>query len=155
MAKVYNAQLVRHLLSVQQLHSANYAFEDAFELYHRIQEQADSNAHVSGGLGLPALGHALAGSAGTAISHIIIYPLDLIITRLQVQKQLRRPGEAPSAAREAEDAEYTGLQDAAQKIYNNEGGLAAFWNGWKVRHALLLDMSLSSHGLTAAYRKTR
>lgn len=112
MAEVYNSRL------------------DAFELYHKIQE-ADRAGPSSEGIGLPALGHALAGSAGTAISHIVLYPLDLVITRLQVQQQLRRPGEAPSAAREAEDAEYTSLQDAARKIYEHEGGLGAFWTGWK------------------------
>lgn len=131
MADVYNAQLVRYFNSMPSLHLADYGLEDAFELYHKIQEQ-DQAGRVSGGIGLPALGHALAGSAGTAISHIFLYPLDLVITRLQVQKQLRRPGEAPSAAGDAEDAEYRSLQDAAKKIYDNEGGLSAFWNGWKV-----------------------
>lgn len=133
MAEVYNSQLVGRLSAVDLFHSANYGFEDAFELYHKIQEQ-DQYGTSSGGIGLPALGHALAGSAGTALSHILLYPLDLVITRLQVQKQLRRPGEAPSAAQDAEDAEYKNLQDAAQKIYENEGGLSAFWNGWKVRY---------------------
>jgi len=135
MAEVYNSQLVG-LLAAQQFHSASYGAQDAFELYHKIQE-ADRAGLSSDGIGLPALGHALAGSAGTAISHIVLYPLDLVITRLQVQQQLRRPGEAPSAAREAEDAEYTSLQDAARKIYEHEGGLGAFWTGWKVRHARL------------------
>ncbi|KAH0122641.1 hypothetical protein KCU67_g17947, partial [Aureobasidium melanogenum] len=32
-------------------------------------------------------------------------------------------------AKEADDAEYTSLADAAQKIYTHEGGLQAFWNG--------------------------
>ncbi|KAG9839004.1 hypothetical protein KCU98_g9909, partial [Aureobasidium melanogenum] len=102
---------------------------DAFELYHKIQEQNERRGPSTDGIGLPALGHAVAGSAGTALSHIILYPLDLVITRLQVQQQLKQPGEAPSAAREADDAEYTSLADAAQKIYTHEGGLQAFWNG--------------------------
>ncbi|KAF2153006.1 mitochondrial carrier [Myriangium duriaei CBS 260.36] len=98
---------------------------DAFELYHRIQED-DSPA--KGGLGLPALGHALAGSAGTAISHLFLYPLDLSITRLQVQKQLRGAGETPSTASDS-DIEYKGIVDAVKKIYKNEGGLKAFYAG--------------------------
>ncbi|KAG9569513.1 hypothetical protein KCU86_g17340, partial [Aureobasidium melanogenum] len=128
---VYNSQLVTSLLSaVDRLnYSADYGFEDAFELYHKIQEQNERRGPSTDGIGLPALGHAVAGSAGTALSHIILYPLDLVITRLQVQQQLKQPGEAPSAAREADDAEYTSLADAAQKIYTHEGGLQAFWNG--------------------------
>ncbi|KAH0356731.1 hypothetical protein KCU81_g315, partial [Aureobasidium melanogenum] len=110
-------------------YSADYGFEDAFELYHKIQEDNQRRAPSTDGIGLPALGHAVAGSAGTALSHIILYPLDLVITRLQVQQQLKTPGEAPSAAKEADDAEYTSLADAARKIYTHEGGLQAFWNG--------------------------
>lgn len=54
---------------------------------------------------------------------MIIYPLDLIITRLQIQRQLRKNAE------EAGEDEYTGLFDAARKIYNNEGGLTGFYAG--------------------------
>jgi Mitochondrial carrier protein len=72
---------------------------------------------------LPALGHALAGSTGAAISNLCIYPLDLIITRLQVQRQLRKS----SSIRDEE--EYEGVLDAADKIYHREGGLSAFYAG--------------------------
>lgn len=124
----YNSQLVRDLFSSHNFkYDPDNSFEDAFELYHRIQEQdARSEKTLTGGL--PALGHALAGSAGTAISHLILYPLSLSITRLQVQKQLHGPGEAPSAASEA-DVEYKSIFDAVRKIYNNEGGLRAFYAG--------------------------
>ncbi|KAI5244793.1 hypothetical protein E4T42_07007 [Aureobasidium subglaciale] len=128
---VYNSQLVtRFMNAVDRLnYSADYGFEDAFELYHKIQEHDQRRGPTTDGIGLPALGHALAGSAGTALSHLILYPLDLVITRLQVQQQLKSPGEATSAAKDADDAEYTSLLDAAQKIYTHEGGLQAFWNG--------------------------
>lgn len=128
---VYNSQLVTSLINaIDRLnYSANYGFEDAFELYHKIQEHNERRGPSTDGIGLPALGHALAGSAGTALSHLLLYPLDLVITRLQVQQQLKTPGEAPSAAKEADDAEYTSLIDAANKIYKHEGGLQAFWNG--------------------------
>jgi len=76
-----------------------------------------------GGPALPALGHALAGSTGTAISNLAIYPLDLIITRLQVQRQLRKSSSTP------DEGEYKGVIDAFQQIYNNEGGLAALYTG--------------------------
>lgn len=128
MANVYNSQLVSSLYDVLRLHhSADIGPEDAFTLYHKVQEQ-NSSAIGAGSVGLPALGHALAGSTGTAISHLVLYPLDLVVTRLQVQRQLRGPFEAPSAAGEA-DVEYKNLQDAAQKIYNKEGGLKAFYSG--------------------------
>jgi hypothetical protein len=129
---VYNSQLVIRFFfnAIDRLnYSADYGVEDAFELYHKIQEHDERHGGRSAGIGLPALGHALAGSAGTAISHLLLYPLSLVITRLQVQQQLKSPGEAPSAAKEADHAEYTSLTDAAQKIYAHEGGLQALWNG--------------------------
>lgn len=102
MANVYNSQL------------------DAYSLYHKTQEQ---NASSPTGPALPALGHALAGAAGTAISNLAIYPLDLIITRLQVQRQLRKSSATP------DEGEYKGVLDAFEQIYNKEGGLPAFYTG--------------------------
>ncbi|KAF4548789.1 putative mitochondrial carrier protein 21 [Elsinoe fawcettii] len=128
MAFPYNSQLVRDLFSSHNFkYNSDNSFEDAFELYHRIQEE-DARSPSAASVGLPALGHALAGSAGTAISHLILYPLDLSITRLQVQEQLRGPSEAPSAASEA-DLEYKNIMDAVKKIYSHEGGLTAFYAG--------------------------
>lgn len=72
---------------------------------------------------LKSVADGLAGSAGASISNVITYPLDLIITRLQIQRQLRKN------AQEAGEQEYRGLVDAAQKIYNNEGGLKGFYAG--------------------------
>jgi hypothetical protein len=69
------------------------------------------------------LGHAIAGSTGTAISNIALYPLDLIITRLQVQRQLRKSSKTP------DEGEYKGVLDAFEQIYNKEGGLSAFYTG--------------------------
>ena len=53
---------------------------------------------------------------------MITYPLDLIITRIQIQRQLRKN------AKEAGSDEYKGLTDAAQKIYNKDG-LRGFYAG--------------------------
>lgn len=75
------------------------------------------------GPALPALGHALAGSTGSAISNIFTYPLALIITRLQIQRQLRKTSSSPRSA------EYESIRDAALKIYGQEGGLTAFYVG--------------------------
>lgn len=122
---VYNSQLVSHLTNLLRFHTAHYGPEDAFTLYHIIQEEAPNAASAPI---LPALGHALAGSIATAGAKALLYPLELVITRLQVQRQLRGKGEAESAARDA-DAEYAGLLDAGMKIYKNEGGLKAFYTG--------------------------
>ncbi|KAG9237185.1 putative peroxisomal adenine nucleotide transporter 1 [Amylocarpus encephaloides] len=93
---------------------------DAFDLYHKQQQQASTS--ILDGPALPALGHAIAGSTGTAISNLALYPLDLVITRLQVQPQLRR-GSSP------EEGEYKGVLDAFEQIYTKEGGLLAFYTG--------------------------
>lgn len=71
---------------------------------------------------LPALGQGLAGAAGAAISNIAIYPLDLIITRLQIQRVLRKDQTVAGVD------EYQGLVDAARKIYNNQG-FSGFYTG--------------------------
>ncbi|EHK98527.1 putative Peroxisomal adenine nucleotide transporter 1 [Glarea lozoyensis 74030] len=92
---------------------------DAFDLYHKQQQSQHS---LLEGPALPALGHALAGATGTAISNLAIYPLDLIITRLQVQRQFRN-----SSVRTHD--EYEGIADALDKIYSKEGGLKAFYVG--------------------------
>ncbi|KAF2803352.1 mitochondrial carrier [Mytilinidion resinicola] len=95
---------------------------DAFTLYHIQEEESPSRSSI--GPALPALGHALSGAAGTAISKLLIYPLDLVITRLQVQAQFQDPSTPTPTS-----ADYTSLLDAATKIYNNEGGIAAFYSG--------------------------
>ncbi|KAK3676989.1 hypothetical protein LTR78_003194 [Recurvomyces mirabilis] len=96
---------------------------DSFEAYHEVQDSHHSNT----GPALPALGHAVAGAIATAGSKALLYPIELITTRLQVQRQLRGSNEAPSAGREAR-AEYKSFLDAAQKIYRDEG-LGAFYTG--------------------------
>lgn len=96
------------------------SIQDAYTLYHK---QYEDHASRSVGPALPALGHALAGSTGTAISNLCIYPLDLIITRLQVQRQLRKSSTTP------DNGEYKGVLDAADQIYNREGGISAFYTG--------------------------
>ncbi|KAL1880631.1 hypothetical protein Daus18300_001242 [Diaporthe australafricana] len=72
---------------------------------------------------LPAIGHAISGATGTAISTTATYPLDLINTRLKVQRQLRKDGAiSPSE-------QYAGISDAVSRIYEREGGLSAFYAG--------------------------
>jgi len=98
----------------------NYIYNsqlDAFTLYH-ISHEKDHHSAV--GPALPALGHATSGALGTAISKLITYPLDVVITRLQVQRQLHHDDKHPH---------YSGLLDAVEKIYEREGGPKAFYSG--------------------------
>lgn len=46
-----------------------------------------------------------------------------MITRLQVQRQLRKSSSIP------DDGEYKGVLDAFSQIYNKEGGISAFYTG--------------------------
>ncbi|KAL8708472.1 MAG: hypothetical protein Q9220_006629 [cf. Caloplaca sp. 1 TL-2023] len=104
MAQIYNSQL------------------DAFDLYHQIHEHEKSRP-VLGGPGLPALGHATAGSIGAAISNVVTYPLALIVTRLQIQRSLSKR----SSARDGD--KYQSIPDAVKKICNHDGGIAGFYTG--------------------------
>lgn len=124
----YNSQLVSYLIALRRFHDAETGFEDAFALYHLIQENETIQSKSGPGPALPALGHALAGAIATAGTKVLLYPIELATTRLQVQKSLRTSGETPSAAQDA-DAEYKSLLDAARKIYKNEGGLKALYTG--------------------------
>ena len=72
---------------------------------------------------LPILGHAASGATGTAISTLATYPLDLVNTRLKVQRQLRLDGSIRA------DDTYSGVLDAFHAIYTREGGLQAFFAG--------------------------
>ncbi|KAI4146985.1 MAG: hypothetical protein LQ340_005735 [Diploschistes diacapsis] len=95
---------------------------DAFDLYHQWNERKRTLSAEYGTPDLPALGHAFAGSIGASVSNIVTYPLAVIITRLQVQRQLRRS----STVQEAD--EYRSVQDAVLKIYRQEG-LKGFCTG--------------------------
>ena len=123
MAQVYNSQLVRSSPFIPMNMSLTLPFEDAFDLYHKIQETPEKTTSILGGPALPALGHAIAGSTGAAISNICTYPLALIITRLQIQRQLRKNTKSPH------HDEYRSISDAVQKIYTHEGGLNGFYVG--------------------------
>ncbi|KAH7313270.1 peroxisomal adenine nucleotide transporter 1 [Stachybotrys elegans] len=66
---------------------------------------------------LNALGHAVSGSVGTAISTGAVYPLDLVTTRLKTQRQL------------GDKAQYDGVVDAFRTITSREGGVTALYSG--------------------------
>jgi Mitochondrial carrier protein len=62
---------------------------------------------------------------GSAISNVLTYPLDLIITRLQTHRQLRAGSESTGA----DEDEYKSIQAAVQRIYDQEGGISGFYTG--------------------------
>ncbi|PPJ50264.1 hypothetical protein CBER1_04897 [Cercospora berteroae] len=126
----YNSQLVSSFYEqIVSLNGAKFTPEDAFTLYHLVtEEQYGSRTGAAVGPILPALGHALAGGLASAVAKATVYPIDTIVTRMQVQKQLKGDKEAPSAASNA-DAEYKDPIDAAKKIYKSEGGLKGFYAG--------------------------
>lgn len=72
---------------------------------------------------LPSLSHAASGAAGTLLSTLTTYPLDLVNTRLKVQRQLRADGELEDGGG------YAGALDAFRTIYAREGGAGAFFVG--------------------------
>ncbi|KAH0544873.1 hypothetical protein FGG08_000953 [Glutinoglossum americanum] len=98
---------------------------DAFSIYHKLQEESGPLTSPLIGPALPALGHALAGSTSTAVSNIAVFPLELIITRLQVQRLVRDMQETS----DLDSDEYRNAADAAYKIYTQEGGMKAFYTG--------------------------
>ncbi|TGO90771.1 hypothetical protein BPOR_0051g00060 [Botrytis porri] len=97
-------------------------YQDAFTQYHQYHDTSSSSATSTA---LPALGHAISGATGSAISNLCIYPLDLIITRLQVQRTLANSSSPTSK----QPQKYKSVADAFDKIYNEEGGIAGFYSG--------------------------
>lgn len=95
--------------------------QDAFDLYHQVHSSPSTRLPLNGPA-LPALGHGIAGSIGAAISNLATYPLALIITRLQVQKQFHEGSE------QGPD-EYSSIRDAALRIYSTEGGMGGLYAG--------------------------
>ncbi|KAI1374677.1 mitochondrial carrier domain-containing protein [Hypoxylon crocopeplum] len=109
-----------------------------------------NNTSISADKFLPALHHAISGSAGTLISTCALYPLSLVITRLQVQRQLQREGKlsgdgnnsskdegttttSPSgrgaATGPAQEPTYAGITEAFSRIWSSNGGPRAFYTG--------------------------
>ncbi|KAI1106912.1 mitochondrial carrier domain-containing protein [Jackrogersella minutella] len=103
---------------------------------------------------LPALHHAVSGSAGSLISTCALYPLSLVVTRLQAQGQHHRrdggragaaaagagdrkgrdttttsPSGRGAATDPARDPTYAGIAEAFSRIWSSGGGPKAFYTG--------------------------
>lgn len=63
---------------------------------------------------LSALGHASSGAVGTAVSTAVLYPLDLVTTRLKAQRQLKSR------------AQHDGVVGAFRDIIRDEGAAALY-----------------------------
>ncbi|KAJ5089666.1 hypothetical protein N7532_008350 [Penicillium argentinense] len=98
---------------------------DAFHPSYRWEthDPKDWKAAAFKGPGLPVLGNAVAGAVGSAISNVVVYPLSVIVARLQTQQKKDKSKDESS-----EDEEYTDIVDAAYKIYL-EQGIAGFYPG--------------------------
>ncbi|KAI1448278.1 mitochondrial carrier [Annulohypoxylon stygium] len=75
---------------------------------------------------LPSWGYATAGATGAVLANALVYPLDIVKTRLQVQVK-RKPGETTDHT----DPHYASTWDAITKIAAEDGikGLYAGMNG--------------------------
>ncbi|RMZ77178.1 hypothetical protein DV738_g4473, partial [Chaetothyriales sp. CBS 135597] len=71
---------------------------------------------------LESLSHVVSGSIGASISNAATYPLDLIITRLQVQGLRRR-------IKGGNDDAGGLLRDSVADVYHHEGGLSGLYAG--------------------------
>ena len=75
---------------------------------------------------LPPIGQAVSGALGASISNTLVYPLDLVVARLQTQRQsVTEPGEKLKKL----DEPYESLIDAFQRIHSSEG-ILGFYAGW-------------------------
>ncbi|KAI1453601.1 mitochondrial carrier [Annulohypoxylon moriforme] len=109
-----------------------------------------ADAAASSDTFLPALHHAISGSAGALLSTCALYPLSLVVTRLQRQRQQqahcsrRRPADQTASRKEddegsttpttpaaaaAREPTYAGIAEAFSGIWKSGGGPKAFYTG--------------------------
>ncbi|CAI7656345.1 unnamed protein product [Penicillium glandicola] len=109
------------------------SYESQLDVYHpsyryEAHDPRDWKSAALRGPALPALGNATAGAVGAAISNVVVYPLNVIVARLQTQKQKDSDSSEKSDDSEDSDEGYTSVVDAARKIYAQQG-LAGFYPG--------------------------
>ncbi|KAJ5679253.1 hypothetical protein N7462_007497 [Penicillium macrosclerotiorum] len=99
------------------------AFHPSFRWESR-EPREDWKTAALRGPALPVLGNAVAGAVGSAISNVVVYPLSVIVARLQTQAKKDNTDDKSTG----DDDEYTDILDAAYKIYE-EQGVAGFYPG--------------------------
>ncbi|KAJ5267524.1 hypothetical protein N7478_010332 [Penicillium angulare] len=114
--------------------------QDAFHPSYRWEgtdSSEDWKSKALRGPGLPVLGNAVAGAVGSAVSNVVVYPLNVIVARLQTQQKSSKSKSKSSTKdedaeedtdEEEEEKEYTSLLDAAYRIYLQQG-FAGFYPG--------------------------
>ncbi|KAJ5354670.1 hypothetical protein N7541_005714 [Penicillium brevicompactum] len=105
------------------------SYESQLDVYHpsyryEAHDPRDWKSAALRGPALPALGNATAGAIGAAISNVVVYPLNVIVARLQTQKQKASDDKEKSD----DEEEYTSVLDAARKIYAQQG-ISGFYPG--------------------------
>ncbi|KAI9809683.1 MAG: hypothetical protein M1825_000115 [Sarcosagium campestre] len=75
---------------------------------------------------LPPWGSAVAGATGAVLANAVVYPLDIVKTRLQVQDKRILDVSKPS---EADSSHYDSTMDAIRKIIADEG-VAGLYSGF-------------------------
>ncbi|CAP80877.1 Peroxisomal adenine nucleotide transporter [Penicillium chrysogenum] len=111
------------------------SYESQLDVYHpsyryESHDPRDWKSAALRGPALPALGNATAGAVGAAISNVVVYPLNVIVARLQTQTQKQKESDPSGKSDEDESAHerYTSVVDAACKIYAQQG-IAGFYPG--------------------------
>ncbi|KAJ5835449.1 Mitochondrial substrate/solute carrier [Penicillium robsamsonii] len=108
------------------------SYESQLDVYHpsyryEAHDPRDWESAALRGPALPALGNATAGAVGAAISNVVVYPLNVIVARLQTQKQ-KNSSSKEKPDDQNDDEGYTSVVDAARKIYAQQGA-AGFYPG--------------------------
>ncbi|OCL06720.1 peroxisomal membrane protein-like protein Pmp47 [Glonium stellatum] len=67
---------------------------------------------------LPPWGNAVAGATGAVLANVLVYPLDIVKTRLQVQIKRSPSSQDPNPA---DEQHYTSTLDAINKIVKDDG----------------------------------
>lgn len=129
----YESQLVCPSFNLSALMALlTFNRQDAFHPSYRWEahDPRDWKAAALRGPTLPVLGNAVAGAVGSAISNVVVYPLNVIVARLQTQNKKSKKGKSKegSADDDDEEEEYKDILDAAYKIYQQQG-LAGFYPG--------------------------